>query len=495
MRKVNPLARVPARPTEALPAVAVPSAGLNILSNRLVRRLFLSRYLPLTLQVITILLFIWVVYDGLFGIQAVGDNFATLGVWFLFFWPVVLLSTILLGKAWCGVCPVGVFTGLANRFTLGRSFPKALRNGVLSFLFFVVVVWMMRPVLGISESPSATAWFFVAWTVVAVVLGFVYSSRSFCQYVCPLAGPLSILARIAPLELRARTSEGVNPACLKCPGKECINGNDKVGACPVGEYPAMMEGNQRCIFCLKCLKSCPTKTVLQIRLRWPFRELFRAWRPSGVEAWSVVAMVSVFLWHMALGHGDRVPPIFQNWAHSIGSLGSESSDHSGLQYVLILSIGLLVISGALAVAAYASAKVAHLSFRRSFVNFSFAYVALVAFRAVGYMVGDILTKSGDLSNYVTAVIGVYVYQPSAVVDGMFKPFLQGTGYHPYGALLTVPLLAALPLTWFIAYKTARHMTSGPAKALAAATPHFLLSAGIVVLYEWAYLVGYRVIGQ
>ncbi len=46
------------------------------------------------------------------------------GIW----WPFVLLSMVLLGRAWCGVlCPEGALSEFTSRFGLDRAMPRWLR--------------------------------------------------------------------------------------------------------------------------------------------------------------------------------------------------------------------------------------------------------------------------------------------------------------------------------------------------------------------------------
>jgi hypothetical protein len=48
-------------------------------------------------------------------------QFAFWGIW----WPFVIASTMVLGRAWCGLlCPEGTLTEFASRHGLGRSIPR-----------------------------------------------------------------------------------------------------------------------------------------------------------------------------------------------------------------------------------------------------------------------------------------------------------------------------------------------------------------------------------
>ncbi|MDP3483541.1 MAG: 4Fe-4S binding protein, partial [Sulfuricella sp.] len=57
------------------------------------------------------------------------------GIW----WPFVIVSTLALGRVWCGVfCPEGTLTELASRYGLGRPVPRWLKWGGWPFTAFVI---------------------------------------------------------------------------------------------------------------------------------------------------------------------------------------------------------------------------------------------------------------------------------------------------------------------------------------------------------------------
>ncbi|TXQ18590.1 4Fe-4S binding protein, partial [Escherichia coli] len=58
-------------------------------------------------------------------------EFAFWGIW----WPFVLVSMVLVGRAWCGVlCPEGTLTEFASRWSLGRAVPRWITWGGWPFI-------------------------------------------------------------------------------------------------------------------------------------------------------------------------------------------------------------------------------------------------------------------------------------------------------------------------------------------------------------------------
>ena len=122
------------------------------------------------------------------------------GVW----WPFVMLSTMLLGRVWCGVfCPEGALTELASRHGLGRPIPRWLRWSGWPFVAFVCTT-VYGQLVSVYEYPQAALLVLGGSTVGAVAVGLVYGrgSRVWCRYLCPANGVFGLLAKIAPLHFQ-----------------------------------------------------------------------------------------------------------------------------------------------------------------------------------------------------------------------------------------------------------------------------------------------------
>ncbi|MBN9342514.1 MAG: 4Fe-4S binding protein, partial [Comamonadaceae bacterium] len=161
------------------------------------------------------------------------------GVW----WPFVILSVMLVGRAWCGVlCPEGALSEFASRHGRGGAIPRWLRWSGWPVAAFIVTT-LYGQLISVYEYPQAALLILGGSTVAAVAVGWMYGrgKRVWCRYLCPVSGVFALLARIAPLHFKLDRE-----AWLAYPGR--TPAVDCPPLLPVGQLASMSQ----CHACGRC---------------------------------------------------------------------------------------------------------------------------------------------------------------------------------------------------------------------------------------------------
>jgi len=227
--------------------------------NNLLRRW----HFPFLLQLLALGAFVLLIIGGLaadtddpaFAKVLRNTNLANLIVW-SYWWPLIILSAILLGRVWCMVCPMEMVTSLAARIGWKRRPPAFLRSGWVMTLFFTLILFVGIHTLAIHRVPLRMAIYMLILLASAVVVGLLFSRNAFCAHVCPVGHLLGLYARLAPLGWGVRDKA----LCRDCKDHSCtarVNAYRFQGrSCGVGLNPAGIDDNTDCLLCGQCLKAC-----------------------------------------------------------------------------------------------------------------------------------------------------------------------------------------------------------------------------------------------
>ena len=164
------------------------------------------------------------------------------GVW----WPFVLVSTMLVGRMWCGLlCPEGFLSELASSKGRGHALPRWVQwQGWPALAFAGTTVF--GQLVSVYQYPKPAALILGGSTVAAIAIGYLYgrNKRVWCRYVCPVSGVFGLLAKLAPLHFevsaprwKASQARGEKPQAVNCAPMVALR---------------TMNGNSACHMCGRC---------------------------------------------------------------------------------------------------------------------------------------------------------------------------------------------------------------------------------------------------
>lgn len=205
-------------------------------------------------------------------------QFAFWGVW----WPGVLLSTVLVGRLWCGVlCPEGSLTERASRHGFGFSTPRLFMWKGWPILAFILTT-LYGQMTSVYQYPLPVMIILGGSTVLATGVGLLYGrdKRVWCRFLCPVSGVFTLLAKLAPVHFRSDPQAW--RSYRRTPGapKESVNCAPLV---PIG----VMRGASACHMCGRC---SGFRNAIVLARRSPNHEIVHV---AGTETrpWETVMLV------------------------------------------------------------------------------------------------------------------------------------------------------------------------------------------------------------
>ncbi len=290
-------------------------------------------------------------------------QFAFWGIW----WPFVLISIPLLGRAWCGLfCPEGTLTEWASKHGRGGAIPKWMRWGGWPFVAFALTT-IYGQLVSVYQYPWAVAAVLGGSTIAAIIIGYLYgkNKRVWCKYLCPVNGVFNLLAKLSPWYYRVDAQAWRNPT----------RNTESVNCAPL--LPLRnMQGAAECHMCGRC---SDYRGAITLSPRSPETEIVHISAGSG---WQTVLIVfglmgiamGAFMWSSSpwfvyikqylatlLVNMDIIWPLYDNAPWFILTHYPEVNDSfswlDGAVILLFIAAATLIIGGAIFVGLYLADKV------------------------------------------------------------------------------------------------------------------------------------------
>ncbi|MEX2583692.1 MAG: 4Fe-4S binding protein [Gemmatimonadota bacterium] len=425
--------------------------GFDLNGNAVTSGLLTNKYVQPTVHVFTVSLFLYAIYQTFAGPQDGGTNFGAVAFFGLWWAPVMLVSLLLVGRAWCYFCPIGAITDFLQRFSLNRRFPTFLKPNWkvlglnLSVLSIAAVTFLFARLplykFGVSYTPWKAGIYFLIFLVLAVGLTLVFRQRVFCRYFCPATGVMTVTARLSPIELRQDRETDV-PDCMTAEFKS--------------EY---LSTERRCVSCMNCVTGQP-EVPARLRFRWPGSGAVRQRILLADEALIALIIWAVFPVDHVLGSAitENIPAI-----QALPGIWAGT-----LPYFMSVAATILGFAAVNRIAAWWSG----LDARETFIRFAFAYAPLgIMFQLGRHVVTGLLENGGGLVNNFAAGLGVGLDLPVAWASpGAIAAWSQ---FSASGGLW-------LGVVWggVIAWAIASDMADATERRLKAVLPHLAFMAAV-----------------
>lgn len=402
------VARIPATTSATTPATAgmaaLTLARLPVVGDW-VRQLAASRWVPLTLRLVTVSLFLLVIAAGLFGTPIPERNLATVLTWNLW-WSGLILSIFFLGSAWCAVCPWDALAQWLVRRRLWRRtqpdnsldlrVPRWLRSVWPALWLLIGLTWLELG-MGITLDPYATALLGLLIVVLATASLAIFRRKAFCRYFCPVGRTVGAYSQLAVVELRPIDTS----VCARCKTLDCYHGNQAVEPCPTGLVMGHLRQNNYCTSCGNCTQSCPQANIAW-RLRAPGLEAMEGARPKTDEAWFMIALLA-----LTSLHGLSMMTFWEEWmralAYVIGDSGRLLWSFTLGLAACLAAVGLIY---ALLAAATHRLTGSTQPFRRSLASFAFVALPLAFAYHMAHNLNHLVREGAGVDSVLQNPLGV-----------------------------------------------------------------------------------------
>jgi len=312
-------------------------ARLDLLSLPLVGRLLRWPYLRRAAQLMTFLLALMVVIDGLLGPQMAPMNLAGVLPW-THWRGLTVLALLVAGNVFCFACPFNFARELGRRILPARwSWPRRLRSKWIAIALLLIFFWAYEA-FSLWESPSYTAILVIGYFAAAIIVDGLFKGASFCKYVCPIGQYQFVQSLISPVEVSVRNLA----VCGTCQTHDCLRGNETQRGCELQLFQPRKTSNMDCTFCLDCVHACPHENV-SLLAGLPGSQLVKIQRSKklGVgffRRFDIAILIFMLVFAAFINAGGMVLPV-QAWEKSLqASLGIGS-----IQPVLAVSYLLSII--------------------------------------------------------------------------------------------------------------------------------------------------------
>lgn len=230
--------------------------------------------------------------------------------------------------------------------------------------------------------------------------------------------------------------------------------------------PPSMDGISNCIYCMKCVKSCPNNSMGLYKRPFGW-ELLKVNKLGVFESVASLALVGIFPLMMAYMtiQGTLTDRPLAAVSRLLAAVLSRPVD-GGVIHVASTTLGVTMALGLFALSSLVAANVLKIKFKQAFSIFGPPFILLSIMPTLGHLiVNKIPDHLGTLMSYMLSSIGIHFYHTPNIISADISATLSTADTFLIFPVAT--LLTALTLYW-VARKVNQE------KALAATLPFIFL---------------------
>ncbi|WP_457627147.1 4Fe-4S binding protein [Persephonella sp.] len=334
------------------------------------------------LNIVRFVLLLLVLYAIAWGLFSPKNHFTT-GLFWGLFWPFFMVITLpFFGNIFCMICPHGFLSRKITEIGLKKNLPKALKNPYIGFGLLIGLYWVtLYTFPGILRNSFTTALLFLFFTLVAVVVSYLYSNGAYCKYFCPIGRVAPAFARVGFMWLSSYSK----PLCDdKCDKPDCAF------ACPYKMNPSKFEKNNSmstCTLCMECADSC--EGIKYSIKRWSYSLFRKMPKPQSWEIWVYIILLGVITitmrFHHGLGHSpikNELPwVIWGKWLQQATGIGKPFDFVGLLALIMAVSTVLILVLGGF----YIASKITGKPYKEVFLNLGYALAPLMIIGSLSHV--------------------------------------------------------------------------------------------------------------
>lgn len=358
----------------------------NILSMPIIGAILTNPKILNGIRIFLLLVFLYAIIYGY--INPTKENLFTTGLFWGLFWPFFMVLTLpTVGRFFCTVCPHGFLVRFFTNIGLKKNLPKSLKNPLIGLFLLIVSYWFVIYTFpSVFNKPLPTALLFTFFTVLAVVVSFIFSNGVHCKYFCPIGSICTSFNRVGFTWLSTNQE-----ACKTCKKPECAI------ACPYKLNPSKFDEKasmEACTLCMECVHAC-NEVRWDIR-KWGYSLYQKIKKSQSYEVWTYILIIGVITITMKYHHGLSRTGLSDSLPWNI--IGKKLNEIFNFPHFVDVSGFIALIMGILSALIFAiggfklASKILNVDYKTFFNSIGYAFAPIMIVGGLSHVLSFFFTE-------------------------------------------------------------------------------------------------------